>query len=102
MLVRDGIVGAPRVARHLWRMCFALFIAAGSLFLGQQKVFPASWRGSPILRAPPLLTLILMVFWIVRVSFTNAFKGAYVATSLVGGEPPQLRLSVQGQAALYG
>ena len=24
--------GGPRLARHLWRMCFALFIAAGSLF----------------------------------------------------------------------
>ncbi len=24
--------GGPRLARHLWRMCFALFIAAGSFF----------------------------------------------------------------------
>ncbi|HEU4887793.1 MAG TPA: hypothetical protein VFV49_07910, partial [Thermoanaerobaculia bacterium] len=24
--------GAPRLARHLWRMCFGLFIAAGSFF----------------------------------------------------------------------
>src|SRR5262249_32893874 len=24
--------GRPRLARHLWRMCFALFIAAGSFF----------------------------------------------------------------------
>src|SRR5207244_7104705 len=24
--------GGPRLARHLWRMCFALFVAAGSFF----------------------------------------------------------------------
>ena len=33
MLVRGGVFGAQRVARHLWRMCFGLFIATGS-FLG--------------------------------------------------------------------
>jgi len=34
MLVRGGVFGAKRIARHLWRMCFGLFIAAGSFFLG--------------------------------------------------------------------
>jgi hypothetical protein len=30
MLVGGGVVGAKRIGRHLWRMCFGLFIAAGS------------------------------------------------------------------------
>lgn len=34
MLLRGGVFGAKRIARHLWRMCFGLFIAAGSFFLG--------------------------------------------------------------------
>jgi hypothetical protein len=34
MLVRGGVLGTKRIARHLWRMCFGLFIAAGSFFLG--------------------------------------------------------------------
>ena len=34
MLVRGGVLGTRRIARHLWRMCFGLFIAAGSFFLG--------------------------------------------------------------------
>ncbi|PYT96612.1 MAG: hypothetical protein DMG36_00290, partial [Acidobacteria bacterium] len=34
MLVRGGVFGAKRIARHLWRMCFGLFIAAGSFFFG--------------------------------------------------------------------
>ena len=34
MLVRRGVLGAKRISRHLWRMCFAWFIATGSFFLG--------------------------------------------------------------------
>ena len=30
--------GGPRLARHLWRMCFALFIAAGSFFSIRARV----------------------------------------------------------------
>jgi uncharacterized membrane protein len=30
--------GRPRLARHLWRMCFALFIAAGSFFSVRARV----------------------------------------------------------------
>ena len=30
--------GRPRLARHLWRMCFALFIAAGSFFSVRERV----------------------------------------------------------------
>jgi hypothetical protein len=71
--VRDGVFGAHRIARHLWRMCFALLIAALSFFLGQQKTFPASLRGSNVLYAPPTLVLIMMLFWLVRVLFTNAY-----------------------------
>jgi uncharacterized membrane protein len=73
MLVRGGVYGKQRIARHLWRMCFGLFIAAGSFFLGQQKVFPVSLQGSKILFAPPVLALLLMIFWLIRVRLTNAF-----------------------------
>jgi hypothetical protein len=34
-LVRGGVSGRQRIARHLWRMCFALFIAASSIFLAR-------------------------------------------------------------------
>src|SRR6267143_422674 len=37
MLVRGGVFGAKRIARHLWRMCFGLLIAAGSFFFGGAK-----------------------------------------------------------------
>jgi uncharacterized membrane protein len=73
MLVR-GISGNRRIARHLWRMCFGWFIATGSFFLGQQQVFPARLRGSPVLLVPALLPLALLIFWLIRVRFTNAYK----------------------------
>ncbi|MGC1450089.1 MAG: hypothetical protein WA830_08645 [Candidatus Sulfotelmatobacter sp.] len=74
MLVRGGVLGAKRIVRHLWRMCFGLFIATGSFFLGQQQVFPAWLRGSSVLFVPALLPLILLIFWLFRVRFTNAYK----------------------------
>jgi hypothetical protein len=74
MLVR-GISGRRRIARHLWRMCFGWFIATGSFFLGQQQVFPAWLRGSPVLLVPALLPLMLLIYWMIRVRFTGAYKG---------------------------
>ena len=74
IILRGGVVGARRIARHLWRMGFALFIAAGSFFLGQQQVFPAFLRGSTLLLLPEIAVLGLMIFWLVRVRFTSWFK----------------------------
>jgi uncharacterized membrane protein len=74
IIARRGGVGVRRIARHLWRMCFALFIAAGSFFLGQQQVFPASMRGSSLLFLPEIAVLGLMIFWLVRVRFTAWIK----------------------------
>jgi uncharacterized membrane protein len=74
LVLRRGVSGGRRIARHLWRMCFALFFAAGSLFLGQQQVFPIVLRGSPLLFVPEIAILGLMIFWLIRVRFTNRFK----------------------------
>ena len=74
MLVRGGVFGAKRIVRHLWRMCFGLFVATGSFFLGQQQVFPAWLRGSPALFVPALLPLALLIFWLLRVWFTSTYR----------------------------
>lgn len=74
MLVRGGISGAQRVARHLWRMCFALFIAAMSIFLARQQLFPEIFRRTGALYLLSFLPLILMVFWLIRVRFARAYK----------------------------
>lgn len=74
MLVRGGISGRPRLIRHLWRMCFGLFIATGSFFLGQQQVFPAAIRKQYILGPLAILPLPLLIYWLVRIKFTNLGK----------------------------
>ncbi len=71
VILRGGLSGAQRIARHLWRMCLALFIAAGSFFLGQPQVFPHALRGSPIMFAPEVAVLGLMLFWLCRLGFTR-------------------------------
>jgi|HubBroStandDraft_6_1064221.scaffolds.fasta_scaffold40856_1 uncharacterized membrane protein len=68
---RGGVSGVQRVARHLWRMTFALFFAAASFFIGQQKVMPAFLHGSPTLYVLGLVPLAPMIFWSIRVRFSG-------------------------------
>jgi hypothetical protein len=88
MLVRGGVFGAKRTARHLWRMCFGLFIAAGSFFMGPSnrplrllsnvgigKHLPAALFSMTLYMILTLLPLILLVFWLVRVRFSNVYNG---------------------------
>ncbi len=74
MLVGGGIAGAHRVARHLWRMCFALLITVISFFLGKQRLFPGAVLKMHLNYVPILIVAVLMVFWLCRVLFTNAYK----------------------------
>lgn len=76
MLIRGGVSGPARIARHLWRMCVAFLIAALSFFLGKQQHFPQAIRGSQILNVPMILILIIMIYWLVRVRVTNSYKKA--------------------------
>jgi hypothetical protein len=74
MMLGGGLQGAQRIARHLWRMCFSLFIASGSFFLGQAKVIPKPIRILPLLAIPALLPLVLLLYWLVRVLFTKWYR----------------------------
>jgi len=66
-LLRGGISGAQRIARHLWRMGFGLFIASASIFLARQQIFPALLRTTGVLYFLSFLSLILTIFRLVRV-----------------------------------
>jgi uncharacterized membrane protein len=67
MLAAGRIEGAHRLARHLWRMSFALWIAAMSFFIGQAKVFPEPLRNFKLLAIPVLAIFVTMIYWLVRV-----------------------------------
>ncbi|HKV60902.1 MAG TPA: hypothetical protein VJO16_03250 [Candidatus Acidoferrum sp.] len=91
MLVRGGVSGTKRIARHLWRMCYGLFIASGSFFLGPQnrplrllssvgigQHLPAALFSTTLYLILTVLPLILLIFWLVRVRFTNAYNGKLI------------------------
>ena len=78
VILRGGISGAPRIARHLWRMCVGLTVASGSFFLGQQKFLPHFLHGSPLLFVPVFTPLLLMAFWLMRVRLPRRSKSGPV------------------------
>jgi hypothetical protein len=70
-VLRFGVPrGGPRLARHLWRMCFALFIAAGSFFSIRTrvaKILPEPLTIGPVRALPILLLFGAMFYWLWRV-----------------------------------
>ena len=87
MLLRGGVSGTKRIVRHLWRMCFGLFIAAGSFFLGPSnrplRLLSAVGIGqhlSPAIFSTGLyivlsvLPLVLLIFWVLRMWFGRAYR----------------------------
>lgn len=72
MLLRGGIAGAPRIARHLWRMCVGLTLATGSAFTnGFARFLPGPYHVPPEFFLPQFVPLLLLVFWMIRVRLTN-------------------------------
>lgn len=67
MLKAGGVAGPARIARHLWRMTTALFVATGSFFMGQQKFLPEAVQGTMIPAIPLFAVLGLLVFWMLKV-----------------------------------
>ncbi len=69
-IMRSGMPrGGPRLARHLWRMCFALFIAAGSFFSIRErvaKILPEPFTTGPMRALPILLLFGAMFYWLWR------------------------------------
>ena len=74
MMWRGGLFGAKRVVRHLWRMCFAWFIASASVFIARPHLFPAILRETHVLVLLGVVPLLLMIFWFVRVRFAGTLQ----------------------------
>jgi hypothetical protein len=96
MMIHGGVAGSKRLIRHLWRMNIALFIAAGSFFLGEAtdpvlrrtglraKLFTPAVRHTHLPDIPVLLIVVLTLFWLGRVWFSKAYKTS-------GAKLPSLR-----------
>ena len=80
MIRAGGIAGPRRLTRHLWRMCFALFIATGSFFLGQMKFIPAPIRSLPLMMLLGVGPLLIMIYWMWRIRLRKKLTGVIVAS----------------------
>ncbi len=87
MLRSGALTGAFRLARHLWRMSFALFIAALSFFIGQAQVFPKPIRIAPLLALPVLAVLLTMFYWLWRVRVRRSLRGIVAVRAPGAGIP---------------
>ena len=74
MLVHRGISGTRRLARHLLRMCFGLFIASGSLFLARPHLFPVILVKTRVIFLLGILPLLLLIFWLFRVRLAKKYR----------------------------
>lgn len=79
VILKGGIAGTARIARHVWRICSGLFIATGSFFIGQQKVMPLAVHGSPVLLLLGFAPFLFMAFWLVRIRIGARFRRTALA-----------------------
>jgi hypothetical protein len=76
-----GLRGSRRLARHLWRMCFGLFVASGSFFLGQIKFVPAPVRIVPLLLVLAFAPILFLFYWMWRVRVRGRLTGIVVGAA---------------------
>jgi hypothetical protein len=75
MIRSGGLQGGPRLARHLWRMCLGLLIAAASFFLGPPRRVPEIIRIPALLPVPVLVPLLAMLYWLWRIRIRRVYRG---------------------------
>jgi hypothetical protein len=93
VILRRGIAGKQRIARHLWRMHLGFAAAVGSFFPGQiPRLMPELLQVEPsiVLFTPPFAVLGLMFFWLFVVLFTDWFSNR--------GSPRRRRARVSAKA----
>ncbi|MBV9191735.1 MAG: DUF2306 domain-containing protein [Betaproteobacteria bacterium] len=91
-MIRAGsLQGAQRLARHLWRMCFGLFIATGSFVaqLVQMTFMPAWMRSLPVILVLAAGPLVVLVYWMWRVRLRQNPTPAGGRPRLMSGYDPK-------------
>ncbi|HEY6598731.1 MAG TPA: hypothetical protein VIZ30_05445 [Pseudomonadales bacterium] len=75
-LMRIGsATGSRRIVDHVWRMIAALLFATFALFIANPSVFPQWFTAAGFNFIPPLLLLVLLVYWVLAVK-RGWWKGA--------------------------
>ncbi|HUQ87895.1 MAG TPA: hypothetical protein VM096_10075 [Vicinamibacterales bacterium] len=83
MIHAGGIAGKPRIKRHLWRLCFAMWVAAASFFWGPPNRVPEIIRIPALLPIPVLTPVVVMLYWLWRMRGKNAVRGIVTSSPIV-------------------
>ena len=83
MLRAGGIEGKPRIKRHLWRLCFAMWVAAASFFWGPPNRVPELIRIPALLPIPVLTPIVVMFYWLWRMRGKKAVTGVVTTSPVV-------------------
>ena len=75
LLLGRVLTGSQRIVRHLWRMCFAFWIATGSFFIGQMDEFPKALQHFGIVALPAFFPLLAMFYWLWRIKLRRRMSG---------------------------
>jgi len=81
MIRSPALRGAARLRRHLWRMCWAMWVATGSFFLGQAKVIPKPIRIMPVLGLLAVTPILALLYWMWRVRRKRGIPKAVVVSA---------------------
>lgn len=89
MIRAGGIQGTRRLARHLWRMCYGLFIATGSFVaqLVEMTFMPAWMRSVPVILILAAGPLVVLLYWMWRVRLRQNLRGLMTARPIEARRP---------------
>ena len=84
----SALQGPRRIARHLWRMCFAMWVAAASFFWGPRGRVPEAIRIPPLLAVAVLTPVAVMLYWLWRVRIRQSLRGLVQAAPIATPDAP--------------
>lgn len=92
MMRAGGGEGSRRTSRHLWRMCFAMWVAAASFFWGPRGRVPEIIYIPALLPIPVLTPVAVMIHWLWRLKRTRRPHRGTVSTT--AHEPAMAKVSL--------
>ena len=79
MLRAGELSGKPRIKRHLWRLCFAMWVAAASFFWGPKGRVPEIIYYPALLPIPVLAPIAVMFLWLWRLRGRRPVRDVTIA-----------------------
>jgi uncharacterized membrane protein len=87
MVLAGGVRGTRRIARHLWRMCFGLFIASGSFAAQLLRLMPPKLNSMPMVLLLGGGPLVVLLYWMWRVRLRQNVRGLTTAKPIDAPSP---------------